>query len=157
MQTRYWRWSRRQLFLGLTGWVWVIVGWSILTAPPRTDRFGRQIAPFDTVLNSKWSGVLWIVCGAIGIAYALMARWRHTARGFSVLVIPPLLWCLLYGWSWVTWSATSGLYGEPRAWYGAAVWGALALQTMLIAGVSESDPRADTSRAPLAGPGGGDD
>lgn len=132
------RWPRRILILWCTGVLWVAVGVGVWTAAPTLNRFGEQIAPFDAVLNSHWSAGLWVACGLFGMVTAIRGRGR--VRGFGGLVAPPLLWMLLYDWSWFTWWATGGLYGSGRAWVSATTWAIPVFFLMITAGWREESP-----------------
>lgn len=107
--------GHRGFTLTSLGTVWVLYGYSIVTAPlPDTSgvRILLHLAPL-----SVW-GWLWMCAGAA----ALVAAWLpqgQDAFGFVALLVIVLPWMLSFLLSW------KPLGDNPRGWIGAVVWGAM--------------------------------
>lgn len=125
--------GRRRMILGLIGLIWLAYGWGQLTSPAvSTKLFGHLPSLLDVILSDHRSALLWVICGLVGIAAAVLPR-RHMADayGFNALLIPPLAWTVLSGCSWLIFVITRGEFGSPRSWVSAVIW-SLAVTVLLI-------------------------
>lgn len=84
------RLGRRGAFLLLYGAGEIQYGAGLISAPPADQ---RALALPVYLCELRWWGVLWIVCGLIGIAHA--ARQPAADKpGFVAELIPPYIWAL---------------------------------------------------------------
>jgi hypothetical protein len=126
--------------LCVLGFVWILVGVSVLTTPssPTPGVFLEQHLP-------AWArGVLWIGTGVAGI----VAAWWPPGRdhwGFTALVAMPLARFTFYTLSTIFWLLPD-IEGHSRAWVSAAVWGAIAEFIMIVAGWPEPPKRCGPDR-----------
>ena len=116
------RFGRRASVLALIGIIWFTYGFTIFTSPTPGNQFGRLAGPLNVALTHVWSGVPWVVCGAVAVSVAVLRRRKADALGFNALLVPPLLWMVLYLWSWFMWLVTHGCFGSGRSWVWAVVW-----------------------------------
>lgn len=112
--------GRRRTLLGLLGLIWLLYGWAIATSPGPNWQFGRLPSEVDDFLQNHWSGLLWAACGLVAICAAVLPR-KRDSYGFTALLGPPLLWSVLYSWSWFI-SLITSWHGNPRAWVSALIW-----------------------------------
>jgi hypothetical protein len=128
--------SRRNLILCLLGVVWTCYGIALATSPRPGGGFGRLALPFAGLISSNWSALLWLACGAGAIVAAFTDD--RARLGFQALLMPPLAWAALAGWSWVTWLVTSGEFGAGRAWVTSVVWVAIVSLIAVCAGWTDA-------------------
>lgn len=115
--------GRRRTLLSLVGTIWILVGWSIWTSPVPNWQFGHLPSLLDKILEDKWSAILWFICGLIAVSVGVLPRKRFPdACGFDALLVPSVLWTVLYAWSWVIFVVTRGHWGNPRSWSMALTW-----------------------------------
>lgn len=127
--------NRRGTVLLLVGLAWVSYGFGVLTDPYPEARFGHVITFLTPFLDSPYTALVWLLCGLVGIAAGFSLLPETT--GFSSVVVPPVVWAVLYLWSWVTW-LLSGDMGSGRGWVSATAWLALALMVSVTAGWPDS-------------------
>ncbi len=139
-----WKHRRRRTLLILIGLIWVLQGWTHLHSQANWQfgRFGP--GPLDDLITNHWSGLLWVVCGLTGIAAGLLPSRVRDTFGFNALLIPPMLWVCLSGWSWVIFVASRGEYGSPRMWVQAVMWSLAVVVLLITSGWPDPDDRKDT-------------
>jgi hypothetical protein len=121
------RLGRRGAFLLLFGAAWAAVGYSMLklgevVASPALDTL-LYFAPFRT-----WAG-LWVACGVVAVSAAFSRRPGLDGYGFVALIIPPGMWGMSYGVSYIE--------GYQRGLSGCVVYFAVALAVFIVAGWPE--------------------
>jgi hypothetical protein len=141
--------GRRGAILVITGLIWLCYGFAVF-AHPRSQRFSTPTQPepiyvFD-LLQNHWMGVVWFLCGIVAIVCGLL-RSRRTIHprdgiGFNAILVPSILWTLLYLWSQIIYWFTGGVYGNPGALFGFLVWALVTAFILIIAGWPDpTDPR----------------
>ncbi|MEU9470407.1 hypothetical protein AB0D78_28085 [Streptomyces avermitilis] len=120
--------GRRGAILLSYGTVWSLYGYGQLISPLREQQPGLglalQLMPFTV-----WA-VAWIVAGLLAVAAALLPQGVDWF-GFVGLVLIVLPWTTSYLASW--------LLGDfPRGWVAAAVWAAIAVPVIVVAGWREA-------------------
>ncbi|MFE3326908.1 hypothetical protein [Streptomyces sp. NPDC059176] len=128
--------GRRGVILSCYGIVWVIVGWGQIVIPQPEQR-GLQ------VLLALWPLSVWGWCWVIAGLIALVCAWAPPGRdapGFVALVLIVVPWTASYLASWLL-----GVY--PRGWAGAAVWTAITVPALVVAGWPEP-PRRKRAEPP---------
>lgn len=119
--------GRRGAILLSYGTVWSLYGFAQITSPQPDQRglnLAVQMLPLDV-----WGG-LWITTGLLALAAAFMPQGADWF-GFVGLVLIVLPWTLAYLVSW--------LQGDfPRGWVAAAVWAAIAVPVIVVAGWRET-------------------
>lgn len=124
-----WPLTRRSTFLAIFGVIFVIIGYSLMTAPD-TRRSLPGIFSFATL--DFW-GALWIACGLIAFITGAL-RWLKSV-GFAALMFVSFLWGGAFLISWVA--------GDlPRGWVQASVFFGLAAAVYTVAGMVERDGQA---------------
>lgn len=119
--------GRRGVILLAYGTVWALVGYGQIIAP-QPDQRGLTLATQMLPLHA-W-GWLWIGTGFIAIASAWLPQGVDWP-GFLALPLIVLPWMLSYLTAWIQ--------GDfPRGWVAAAVWGALAVPVIVVAGWRET-------------------
>jgi len=126
--------------LGLIGLVWLMFGWALLkgNSPSHFGRLGPGL--IEWALSAHWAGLAWVVCGLLAL---VTGAWRRMpdAYGFNALLIPPMLWTVLYGWSWGIWVFTRGEYGSARSWVQAVIWSCAVVVVMITSGWPDPDDK----------------
>ncbi|WP_329140859.1 hypothetical protein [Streptomyces sp. NBC_00670] len=117
------RLSWRGLALATSGVSWICYGLSITVQPRYGTVRGISIL-LDLMCMTAW-GWLWIIAGAVALAYALVRPGRDLV-GVAAAMAPPLLWSAAYAIS-----AASGR--SAVAWGSIAPW---ASHAVLIAAVA---------------------
>jgi hypothetical protein len=141
--------GRRGAILCVTGMMWTCYGVA-LYCHPNSDRFTSPSQPepiyvFD-LLQNHWMGFLWSFCGLVAIGCGLL-RSRRTVHprdgiGFNAILIPSILWSLLFLWSEIIYIFTGGVYGNSGAVFGFLVWALVTAFILIIAGWPDpTDPR----------------
>jgi len=129
--------GRRGAILLSYGFVWSLIGYGQITSPV-PDRRGLKVL-LDVMPLHVW-GWCWIIAGLVAAVSAFLPQGRD-APGFVALVLIVLPWMLGYLLSW--WPL--GLY--PRGWIAAALYGALTLPVVVVAGWREP-PRLKRAEPP---------
>lgn len=135
---------RRRTLLTLVGLIWLLQGWTHghSMANWQVGRFGADL--LSDILINRWSGLLWIVCGLVGMLIGILPRRRMPdTLGFNALLLPPLLWTFLSAWSWVIFVATRGESGSPRIWVQAVTWLCAVVVLLITAGWPDPDTKKD--------------
>ncbi|MET8826122.1 hypothetical protein ABZX40_13700 [Streptomyces sp. NPDC004610] len=118
--------GRRGAILLSYGTVWALYGYGQLISPQPDQRgltLAVQLLPLEV-----W-GWLWMVSGIIAVAAAWMPQGVDWP-GFLALPLIVLPWMASYLASW--------LQGDfPRGWVAAAVWAAIAVPVLVVAGWRE--------------------
>lgn len=136
--------GRRGVVLATIGAVWTVVAYAVATARPTAESrgSGRFELPF---FDAPWWSLLWAIGGVGAIAVAILrARGHDDVLGWLAAVIPPILWCVFYLWSWLWWVATEGTDGTARGWSGAVVYALVAGLIRTVAGwedALDAEPR----------------
>lgn len=118
--------GRRGAILLSYGTVWALYGYGILISP-LPNQPGLQLAT-DLLPLRAW-GWLWIAAGLIALFSAWLPQGVDWA-GFLALPLIVLPWMLSYFTSW--------LQGDfPRGWIASAVWAAIAVPVLVVAGWRE--------------------
>ncbi|WP_406170390.1 hypothetical protein OIE52_39460 [Streptomyces canus] len=119
--------GRRGAILLSYGTVWALYGYGQLISPPAAQP-GLTLA-LQMLSITVW-GWLWIVTGVLAVVSAFVPQGVDWF-GFVALVLIVLPWTLSYLVSW--------LQGDfPRGWVAAAVWGAIAVPVIVVAGWREA-------------------
>jgi hypothetical protein len=111
------------LALATSGISWVCYGLSI-TVQPRYGTVRGTSVLLDLMCMTAW-GWLWVVAGAVALAYALVRPGRDLV-GVAAAMAPPLLWSAAY-----TISAVSGR--SAVAWGSIAPWASHAALIAIVA------------------------
>lgn len=114
--------GRRGAVLSLKGLMALLYGCSLLVQPP-TDTRGIRLL-LDLMPLHAW-GWTWITAGAL----AMLCAWRPQGRdwpGYPAIYFVVAPWALGSLASW--W-----LYGNPRGWASAVVWGAFGGVAAIVA------------------------
>jgi drug/metabolite transporter (DMT)-like permease len=129
------------MLLGLIGVIWLAYGWGLFNSPASSLRqFGHLPSLIDEVLSDHRSALLWALCGLTGIAAAVLPRGRMPdAYGFNALLMPPLIWTVLSGCSWLIFVITRGEFGSPRSWMSAVIWSAAVTVLLITSGWPDPD------------------
>lgn len=122
--------SRRRMVLVLIGLTWIAYGFGVLSDPYPEARFGHVINFLSPFLDGPYTGVMWLLSGAVAICAGVTLVKEPV--GFRALVIPPVLWAGLFSWSWVTYLLSD--VGNGRGWVAASAWLALTLLVSVTAG-----------------------
>lgn len=118
--------GRRGAILLSYGTVWSLYGYAQLT--PQTEQPGLGLA-LQMLPLPVW-GCLWIAAGVLALVSAFLPQGVDWF-GFVALVLIVLPWTSSYLASW--------LLGDfPRGWVAAAVWGAIAVPVIVVAGWREA-------------------
>lgn len=137
--------GRRGLFLLLFGIVWLSYGIALLSIDDQPPRFTMRNHPVPVLswLDHQYSGIVWVLGGALGILAALFRTHRHgrDAAGFNALLFPPFVWVLGYTWSTFGYIIT-GVYGRPTAVTGCLVWLIATSAILVVAGWPDPDDPA---------------
>lgn len=120
--------GRRGVILLSYGTVWALYGYGQLISPP-ADQRGLQLA-LNLLSLEVWAGC-WIAAGLAAIVSAWLPQGRD-APGFVALLIIVVPWMLSYLLSW--WPLAT----FPRGWVAAAVWVAIAIPVIVVAGWREA-------------------
>lgn len=135
---------RRRTLLVAAGVIWILQGWthSHSMAQWQFGRLGPD--PVSDALTSHWSGLLWAACGLVGVSVGILPRRNMPDTwGFNALLMPPLLWAFLSGWSWVIFVATRGESGSPRMWVQAITWLCAVAFLLITSGWPDPDAKKD--------------
>lgn len=130
------RLGRRGTILTCYGLVWILYGFGQLITP-QPDQRGLKLA-LSLVPLEGW-GWAWIVAGAIALACAWAPPGRD-AVGFVSLVLIVMPWTATYLAAWL-------LGDYPRGWVAAAIWTALVVPVLVVAGWPEP-PRRKRAEPP---------
>ena len=102
----------------LVAGIWALVGLRTVVGSPAALSPGL----LHTILPAWAGALLWLVPAAVAVATATA---RHMSNiGLGLLLVPPLMRCCSYLWSW--------LMGQPDDWYGAAIYAALVALVVLL-------------------------
>ncbi|KUN99476.1 hypothetical protein [Streptomyces resistomycificus] len=119
--------GRRGAILLSYGTVWALYGYGQLISPPAAQP-GLTLA-LQMLSITVW-GWLWLVTGVLAVVSAFVPQGVDWF-GFVALVLIVLPWTLSYLVSW--------LQGDfSRGWVAAAVWGAIAVPVIVVAGWREA-------------------
>jgi len=119
--------GRRGAILLSYGTVWALYGYGQLGSPPAAQpglTLAMQLLPLTV-----W-GWLWLVTGILASVSAFVPQGVDWF-GFVALVLIVLPWTLSYLVSWLQ-------ADFPRGWVAAAVWGAIAVPVIVVAGWREA-------------------
>lgn len=119
--------GRRGAILLSYGTVWALYGFAQITSP-QPDQRGLTLA-VQMLPLSVWGG-LWVATGFLALGAAFMPQGVDWF-GFVGLVLIVLPWTLAYLVAWL-----QGDY--PRGWVAAAVWAAIAVPVIVVAGWRET-------------------
>lgn len=128
--------GRRGAILSCYGIVWMLIGWGQIVVP-QPDQRGLQ------VLLALWPLHVWGWCWVAAGLIALVCAWAPPGRdaaGFVSLVLIVVPWMASYLASWLL-----GVY--PRGWAAAAVWTAITVPALVVAGWPEP-PRRKRAEPP---------
>lgn len=129
--------GRRGAILLSYGFVWTIIGYGQISTP-QADQRGLTV--LLSVMPLQAWGWCWVAAGLVAASAAFLPQGRD-APGFVALVLIVLPWMLGYLISW--WPL--GVF--PRGWIAAAVYGALTLPVVVVAGWREP-PRRKRAEPP---------
>ena len=119
--------GRRGAILLSYGTVWALYGYGVLIAP-RQNLIGLELA-LQLLPQAVW-GWLWITAGLIALASAWLPQGVDWP-GFLALPLIVLPWMTSYLAAWIQGD-------NPRGWVAAAVWAAIAVPVLVVAGWRES-------------------
>lgn len=119
--------GRRGAFLTSFGVVWGVIGYGQITAP-QPDQRGLKLL-LDVMSLNVW-GWCWLVAGVVAIASAWLPQ-GHDWLGFLALPLVVAPWFFAYLVAW--WPL--GVF--PRGWLAAALYGALVVGILVVAGWRE--------------------
>lgn len=133
--------GRRRLLLGIIGLIWLAYGWGQMSSPTAAAKlFGHLPSLIDEVLADHRSALLWVVCGLVGVAVAVLPQKRiPDSWGFDALLLPPLIWTVLSGCSWLIFVITRGEFGSPRGFVSAVIWSAAVAVLLITSGWPDPD------------------
>ncbi|MFG3585148.1 hypothetical protein [Streptomyces sp. NPDC047990] len=118
--------GRRGAFLLPYGTVWTLYGYAQLVSP-QPDQRGLTLA--TQIMSLHVWGWLWIAAGLTAVVSAWLPQGADWV-GFLTLPLIVLPWMLSYLTAW--------LQGDfPRGWVSAAVWTAIAVPVLVVAGWRE--------------------
>lgn len=132
------KFSSRGTFLMAFGFVYLILGYSILTLPDtpavhtqvhKQLRLALQVMPLDAYAT------LWLIAGVIAIVAGFIQRWDMW--GFGTAAIMPTAWSIVYFSAWNT---------IPHAWLSAAVYLLLAAAVLIVAGMPDPEELEELRR-----------
>ena len=112
------RLGRRGAMLLVLGVTYIALGYGVGTRP-MTPAEGAFVLYLPTAVLA----VMWAGSGAV----AVLAAWRRwDSAGWLALYVVPVLYVLSYGGAWAMWMLTEFVlpaptYGDPLAWYNAAL------------------------------------
>lgn len=134
------RLGRRGATLLTLGTVWVVIGISIVTAPP------PDVTHLHDMLPIPLRVVLWVGPGLVAAASAAKPRGADDTVAFTALVLAPLVRSGSYAWSWVVHQLNVAFDlgwegGDPRGWSYATVWVLVVALIRITAGWEESRSR----------------
>ena len=129
--------GRRGAFLLCFGTVWSLIGYGQITAP-QPDQRGLKLLT-DVLPLSVW-GWCWMTAGLVAIVSAWL-RQGWDWPGFLALPLMVVPWFFAYLLAW--WPL--GVF--PRGWIAAALYGALAIGILVVAGWREP-PRPKRAEPP---------
>lgn len=130
------RLGRRGAFLLCFGTVWALIGYGQITAP-QADKRGLHLL-LDRVPLDVW-GWLWITAGLVAVVSAFL-RQGSDRFGFFALTLIVMPWIISYLVAWL-----QGIF--PRGWVVSALYGALAIGIVVVAGWGEP-PRPKREEPP---------
>lgn len=119
--------GRRGACLLSYGAIWAVIGYGQLISP-QADQRGLTLLLHALPLHA-W-GWLWVTAGAVAAVCAFMPQGRDWPA-FLALPLLAFAWTLSYLVAW--WPL--GVF--PRGWVAAAVYGALAIPVLVVAGWRE--------------------
>lgn len=128
--------GRRGAILSSYGTVWLLYGYALLVSPLADQRGLRMLLHLMPLTAWGWC---WIVAGCIALTCA-WARPGRDAVAFLALVIVVVPWTLSYLAAWL-------LGDAPRGWVSAAVWMAITVPVIAVAGWPEP-PRSKRAEPP---------
>lgn len=139
------RFGRRGVVLILLGFPWIFYGAGIIEQ--NRDRFSPPgvVGPLH-FMDNRWWGLMWIAGGIFAIGTGLLRRAARRYRlfrdeiGFNGLIIPPLIWTLVYTWSWILDLTTDHMYGLQNGYWAALIFGSYILLVSFIARWPDLDP-----------------
>lgn len=130
------RLGRRGAILLCYGTVWTAIGWGQIVQP-QPDQRGLKLL-LDILPLPVW-GSLWIAAGLI----AVVCAWAPPGRDAPAFLALPLIvvpWMASYFAAW--------LFGDfPRGWAASAVWAAITVPVLVVAGWQEP-PRRKRAEPP---------
>lgn len=118
--------GRRGAILLSYGTVWALYGYGVLIAP-RVNLIGLELA-LQLLPQTVW-GWLWITAGLIALTSAWLPQGVDWP-GFLALPLIVLPWMTSYLAAWIQGD-------NPRGWVAAAVWAAIAVPVLVVAGWRE--------------------
>lgn len=135
------RLGRRGTLLTLFGLGYGLYGAGQFLSGPAT-RFG-DLGPLTAVINSHAIGWVWVVGGAVGVAFGLRPRREVDGPGWVGVFIPLAVWSLLYHLSWSAGAVSGNEYGNARAWVTSIVWTVQTIVVLVIAGWPDPEVKPD--------------
>lgn len=120
------------LILSLVAWA---IGFSTLTQSADPHGF------FWNSLPQHMHGAVWFIGGTIGILHSFKLRPGSDTWGFIALVALAVFRSFLYFWSWLESLIFRSSSADSGDWLGAAVWAAITVLIMTIAGWPEPHPK----------------
>jgi hypothetical protein len=143
------RFGRRTLILLHCGFVWILMGWLIISHPQR--RFSQAGGPLE-FLDRPWWGYAWLIGGVLAVVNApLRKKWNgRDVPGFLGIISPPIIWVVFYLISVVGLLVTGGESGNPRAGTGLAIFYLISVFVLVVAGWPDpDDPAIEVQRQSL--------
>lgn len=143
------RFGRRGLILASVGFVYLIYGYFVAFISRSTQFSGHHgHNPLDWMDAKVW-GWLWILCGVISLFVGLQRKLATDQFGFSAAFIAPALWSFFSVYSFTVYLITSGDYGQPNTWAGAAIWLDFVFLVRVCAGWDDPTDPIGPEKAPM--------
>jgi hypothetical protein len=123
--------TRRGTFLAVFGAAYLLVAKSLIDtdvtpAVAHVFRFALAVMPL-----TGWA-LLWLVCGAIALADAVLTRDGRDALGFAAAVFAPTAWAIVYTAAWA-----GNDTGVKDLWISAVTYALIAAAVLIVAGMPD--------------------
>ena len=122
--------NKRGQILAIFGFIWVVIGISVLQQPALPGYEHLLFAQIPTPIRAG----AWVITGILSMAYALRPRSiDDDGIGFLALYVMPAERAAIFLWGWVEWVTPGGGPGYGRGLLAGAVYLTLVAAVMVIA------------------------